>query len=548
MKNLYVKKMLSLLLNICIVSCALCACSDTSSKPSDYDSSQDSKESDTNNDITALKPTDNADATITVSDTVINTVNPELFGDNTSYRGEGYGLWDTETNKPQAALLEMLRNSGITHLRYPGGIEGDYYHWYEIIGDNRIAQIDPFSDEFPTYEYSSGEPYDVVFGIEEFVELCKQADMKATLQVNAGTGTAQEAAYLVAYCIENNIDYTFFAIGNEGFSQANKVKGINIQKSPQEYVAFYEECYEKICNVSETVRIGAIGVPSSNPLCRDTSWDAVIFSELADKMDFYDVHIAYAPLNRTTEINMLLDNYLSGSVWIQDQLNQVLLEMKQYTGEHYDDIDIYISEWGPLGGAPYDSSVAGTVLLSTTLNMMFNEPKIQAANHLPVLNHPDAGNLIGYKNQSGKETYWNNASTYVFRWYSDMQNRSVLTTEVESSTFNTQAGISQPAAYNVNSIDAVTCVDKENKTGTIIITNRNKEEDISVALNLPFDTIEITSVKEIWHSNPLAYNNADHPDVISETTLSNDSVYNRNIGLTIDTKSVSIVRIDFKYQ
>lgn len=548
MNNLNVKKTLSLLLSTCILSGALCACGNTSSKPSEDDSSQNSEQTGDNDDITYSTVKNKTDATITVSNTVINTVNPEIFGDNTSYRGEGYGLWDTETDQPEATLLEMLKNSGITHLRYPGGIEGDYYHWYEIIGDNRTAQIDPFSDEFPTYETIAGVPYDVIFGIEEFVKLCKQTNMKATLQVNAGTGTAQEAADLVAYCIENNINYTFFAIGNEGFSQANKVEGINIQKSPQEYVTFYKECYEKIRNVSENVRIGAIGIPRSNPLCRDASWESVILSELADKMDFYDVHIAYAPLVKTTDLDMLLGNYLSGSVWIQDQLNLVFREMKQYTGEYYDDIDIYITEWGPLGGTPYDNSLAGTILLSTTLNMMLNEPKIQAANHLPVLNHPYAGNLIGYENQSGKKTYWENASSYIFRWYSDMQNYSVLTTEVESSTFNTQAGIVQPAANNVNSIDAITCLNDENKTGTIIITNRNKEEDISVTLDLPFEAVEITSVKEVWHSNPLSYNSSDNPEVISETTLSTDSVYNGKSGLTIDTKSVSIVRIDFKYE
>lgn len=529
------KRILCFMLSLIMLP--LCGCTVTPpSQPSTTDPTQE-----------PTTPAPLAAAIIKVENTAFNTVNPELFGDNTSYSGEGYGLWDTENDAPEETLLEMLKNSGVTHLRYPGGIEGEYYHWYEIIGEDRVAQIDPFSDEYPTFETTAGVPYDVIFGIEELVELCELAGIQPTLQINAGTGTAQEAADLVKYCLENNIDNTFFAIGNELYSQANKVSGINIQKSPKAYVDFYLECYEKIREVSDTVRIGAVGVPRNNPLCRDASWEAVVLSSLADKMDFYDVHIAYAPLVRTTDLRMLKTNYLSGSIWVQDQLNLVLTEMKKYTGEHYDDIDIYITEWGTLGGAPYDNSMAGTVYIATILNLMLNEPKITAANHLPLLNHPTACNLLGYEEKGGVKTYWQNASSYVFRWYSDMQNRSVLTTSVESPTFDAAAGVVQPAAKDVGSIDALTFLDEANKRGTLIITNRDPERDIAVSMDLPFENVTITDVREVWHSDPMAYNSSRNTEVIKEAILPVESVYMGENGLTIDTKSVSVIRIDFIY-
>lgn len=492
-------------------------------------------------------PAPSATAVIKVENTAFNTVNPELFGDNTSYRGEGYGLWDVVTNAPEETLLEMLKNSGVTHIRYPGGIEGEYYHWYEIVGTDRVAQIDPFSKEFPSFETHTGVPYDVIFGIDEFVELCKQAGMQPTLQINAGTGTAQEAADLVKYCLDNNIDATFFAVGNELYSYDNSVAGVNIQKTPQEYVRFYLDCYEKIREVSDTVRVGAVGVPRNAVICRDPSWNATVLSSLADKMDFYDVHIAYAPMAATPDLKVLKGNYLSGSVWVQAQLDQLLADMAQYTGEYYDDIDIYISEWGTLLGGHYDNSMAGTVYIATIFNLMLNEPKITAANHLPLLNHPINCNLLGYEENGGVKTYWQNAVSYIFRWYSEMQNRSVLTTTIESPTFDTAAGTLQPAAQNVGSIDAVTFLDETNKRGTLIITNRDPEQDIAVTLDLPFDNVTITDVKEVWHADPMTYNSAQNPDAIKEVTLSTDSVYSTENGLTINTKSVSVIRIDFIY-
>jgi hypothetical protein len=49
---------------------------------------------------------------------------------------DGYGVWDEANQCLVASLVEAIRDSGITHLRYPGGIEGDYFHWNEAIGKN----------------------------------------------------------------------------------------------------------------------------------------------------------------------------------------------------------------------------------------------------------------------------------------------------------------------------------------------------------------------------------------------------------------------------
>ena len=64
-------------------------------------------------------------AVVTVTDTVINDVKAGIFGANTSYRGGGYGLYNEETLTFNETLVQQLRDSGVTVLRLPGGIEGD---------------------------------------------------------------------------------------------------------------------------------------------------------------------------------------------------------------------------------------------------------------------------------------------------------------------------------------------------------------------------------------------------------------------------------------
>ena len=39
-------------------------------------------------------------AKVIVANTEKNTVNPLIFGDNLSWRGNGYGMWDEEAGAP----------------------------------------------------------------------------------------------------------------------------------------------------------------------------------------------------------------------------------------------------------------------------------------------------------------------------------------------------------------------------------------------------------------------------------------------------------------
>ncbi len=56
-------------------------------------------------------------ASIRVTDTVLNTVKPLIFGDNIEWTNSGMGLWLPGEKKFDESLVEPLRQAGITHLR-----------------------------------------------------------------------------------------------------------------------------------------------------------------------------------------------------------------------------------------------------------------------------------------------------------------------------------------------------------------------------------------------------------------------------------------------
>ena len=110
------------------------------------------------------------------------------------------------------------------------------------------------------------------------------------------------------------------------------------------------------------------------------------------------------------------ENYLAASVWIQELIETEKQTIHDAAGDRYDDIDIQITEYGPIGGS-YPNSLAGAIFLASFFNVVLAEPKITAANHLPMINHYDAPNLLGSLldlSVTGEEAYWDNIQTHVF--------------------------------------------------------------------------------------------------------------------------------------
>lgn len=485
--------------------------------------------------------------TVKVDNEAVNTVLAGLFGANVSWRGDGYAQWDSDNDAPNAQLLQQLKDSGVTHLRYPGGIEGDYFHWNESIGENRVAQIDPFSADYPTYDTYNGERYVATFGPEEFMELSIQAGDGMTLQVNAGNGTPQEAADWVKYYLEQDAPLWSVAVGNEVCMAEERVAGMTVTCTPQEYVEFYNQVYEALGEDAEKIELGAIGITPMHPLCKYRNWDATILYELSDKIDFIDVHIGYSPYFTSGESQeQIVGCLMASSDWIRQMLDQEISLINKYAGDRADDITIQITEWGPIGG--YSTSVAGAVFMASFMNTVTAEPKVSSACYLPLVNHWAAANLLGSLTDysvAGKQVFWDNTNTYVFRWYSEQIDRQVLKTKLKNAdTFDSVAVGLVPAIEDVAVGDASVYYDPATKTGTVFLVNRDYTENVEFAVELPFANVTVTAVTELWHENCVTGNNYANPKKVAPAEY-NAGQFTDDGTLLVTTKPISVVRIDF---
>lgn len=89
-------------------------------------------------------------------------------------------------------VLALVRELGVSTVRYPGGNFVSGYRWEDGIGpvEQRPARLD--------LAWHSTEPNTV--GVDEFMRWCARAEVEPMMAVNLGTRGVQEALDLLEYC------------------------------------------------------------------------------------------------------------------------------------------------------------------------------------------------------------------------------------------------------------------------------------------------------------------------------------------------------------
>jgi alpha-N-arabinofuranosidase len=90
-------------------------------------------------------------------------------------------------------VVKWLKEARLPLLRWPGGNFVSTYHWGDGVGP--VEQ----RPTLPNYAWGGVEPN--TFGTDEFIAFCRAVGCEPMICVNAGTGTPEEAAQWIEYCI-----------------------------------------------------------------------------------------------------------------------------------------------------------------------------------------------------------------------------------------------------------------------------------------------------------------------------------------------------------
>ncbi len=200
------------------------------------------------------------------------TVAPQALGVN-------HAIWDSQLGTP--AVAGLLKDAGVTMLRYPGGSYADIYHWRDHTAPG--GYVAPNTD------------------FDTFMAGARQTGAEPMIIANYGTGTAQEAADWVRYAnVTKGYDATYWTIGNENYGNGHYGSAWeaddHADKSPKEYAANVVAYSQAMKAVDPTIKVGAVLTMPGNwpdaivgPGDQD-SWNQEVLTRAGSAIDFVDVH------------------------------------------------------------------------------------------------------------------------------------------------------------------------------------------------------------------------------------------------------------------
>lgn len=237
-------------------------------------------------------PVRNADIVVDTR-VVRGVISPIALGVNTA-------VWDSHLLDAPVPLL--LRQGGISLLRFPGGSSADGYHWatHTFTGGGRPYPADTF---------------------DAFMGVVRQAGAQPLITVNygsnpAGTGGGDpaEAAAWVRYANRGKgYGMTYWEIGNEVYSNGSYgpyIPGLSEldlhpRKGSTTYARNALAYIDAMKAVDPSIRVGvAVTTPGYWPEGRTPDWDNTMLPLVCRKIDFVDVHW-YANDNRGGDADLL---------------------------------------------------------------------------------------------------------------------------------------------------------------------------------------------------------------------------------------------------
>ncbi|WP_338329744.1 alpha-L-arabinofuranosidase C-terminal domain-containing protein [Commensalibacter sp. Nvir] len=254
-------------------------------------------------------------------------MNLALYGSFVEHMGRAVysGIYEpghdtAEENGFRSDVAQLVRELGVTTVRYPGGNFLSGYNWRDGIGPKkeRPVRLD--------YAWLTKETNQ--FGIDEFATWCEKYQIQPMIAVNMGTGTPQEAGYFIEYCNiakgttlsdlrrqygrEAPYNFKLWCLGNEMDGQWQ-----TCHLDAHDYVKKARETAKIMRWVDPDIQLVACG--SSNSMQQTfPEWDRLVLEGLYEHIDFLSCHHYFENRNGNTT------DYLASFVQMENFIRTIV--------------------------------------------------------------------------------------------------------------------------------------------------------------------------------------------------------------------------------
>lgn len=420
---------------------------------------------------------------------VVREVPPELFGTNIEWRWNGNFVWDEASDALDPEMVRLTRDMGVRLIRYPGGVYSDAYHWRDGVGPRK---------QRPTVAHEPGkdERSRPNFGTDEALAFADAVGAELMITVNAGSGTAEEAADWVRYVNRDGLRVRFWEVGNELYINSGDVFSSTVHVTPDEYADRYLRFAEAMRRADPRITIGAIGGENEGRyrIVSDPRWNQVVLRRAGHAIDFLSVHNAYAPVIESdpTDVRAVYEAMFAAPLRTARNLRTLAAQIRREAPDHADRIFIAVTEWGPFFRPTFQSAyidhhkTLGSTIASAA---MFKTLLESDATGLAAFWHLSDVSALGWigstSNAFPADPVWApTAKHHMFRMFSVGIGPRLLGVRTTCPTFDTRAVGYTDAQSGVPFIDALAAQSASGDRTQLLLVNKSIDAAARVDVQL----------------------------------------------------------------
>jgi alpha-N-arabinofuranosidase len=446
-------------------------------------------------------------------------------------------------------VLDLVRNLGVTIVRYPGGNFVSGYDWEDGIGprEQRPRRLELAWRSIETNQ----------FGTDDFLAWTRKAGLEPMLAVNMGTRGLDAARRLVEYCNapggtewadrrranghEDPYGVHVWCIGNEmdGPWQIG-------HKDAVAYGKLANEAGKAMRLVDPSIELVVCG-SSHSQMPTFGAWEDTVLDLAWDVADHISLHTYYDPAKFATT-----EAFLAASLDLDRMIETVAATAHAVAGRKRSRrrVSLSVDEWNVWYQTPTEAFertdapfVEAPPLIEDTYTI--TDALVVGCILITLLRHADRVrmaclaqlvNVIAPIRTENGGRAWRQASYFPFQHVARHGRGTVLRVEPDVPTYATDGEESVPVLE-------ATAVHDGDETLTLFAVNRSAEPlSLDATLNgLP--SPEVAEHLVLADDDPSAANTADHPDRVSPRTADGARVADGVLHATLPPRSWNVLRL-----
>ncbi|WP_314504596.1 alpha-N-arabinofuranosidase [uncultured Microbacterium sp.] len=458
----------------------------------------------------------------------VGPINRRLFGSFVEHLGRCVYDGIHEPGHPTADehgyrtdVIDLVRELGVTTIRYPGGNFVSGYRWEDGIGpiDERPRRLD--------LAWHSTETNHV--GLDEFAIWLNKVGSELMYAVNLGTRGVQEALDVLEYAnIRSGTSLSDQRVAN-GTAEPHNVRmwclgnemdgpwqlGHGTASGYAELASKTARAMRQIDPDLELVVCGSSGaqMPTFG------TWERVVLEQTYDDVDFISCHAYYEPVGGdygsflASAVNM--DRFIESVVATADHVKAVrgsdktvnisFDEWNVWYQSRYNDVDriTAVDEWPVAPRLLEDvySVVDAVVFGDLMISLIRHADRVTAASLAQLVN------VIAPIMTEPGGAAWRQTTFFPFAVTSRLARGVTLELKLDCPTYET----AQYGAVPV--VDAVATIDAESGEASVFLVNRSLEEEVTLDIDVRLlGDVQLGSVESLWDEDIHASNTLENPE------------------------------------